>query len=156
METRRLGRTGLDVSLLTFGCGAVGGLMTAGRAADQDRAVAWARDNGINHFDTAPLYGKGASEENLGRALGRDRDGLGDLAVPKELQRGVRAGGAAGQGHHDIQGETCAAGKRLGRRLGHRGRQARHGQDRPRSGRRACGKYVARGGSLAPDWRAPG
>jgi L-galactose dehydrogenase/L-glyceraldehyde 3-phosphate reductase len=76
METRRLGRTGLDVSLLTFGCGAVGGLMTAGRADDQDRAVAWARDNGINHFDTAPLYGKGASEENLGRALGRNRDGI--------------------------------------------------------------------------------
>lgn len=76
METRRLGRTGLDVSLLTFGCGAVGGLMTAGRAADQDRAVAWARDNGINHFDTAPLYGNGASENNLGRALGRDRDGI--------------------------------------------------------------------------------
>ncbi len=76
METRRLGRTGLEVSRLTFGCGAVGGLMTAGRAADQDRAVAWARDNGINHFDTAPLYGKGASEENLGRALGRNRDGI--------------------------------------------------------------------------------
>lgn len=76
MDTRRLGRTGLEVSLLTFGCGAVGGLMTAGRAADQDRAVAWARDNGINHFDTAPLYGKGASEENLGRALGSDRDGV--------------------------------------------------------------------------------
>ena len=76
MEKRHLGRTGLEVSLLTFGCGAVGGLMTAGRAADQDRAVAWARDNGINHFDTAPLYGQGASEENLGRALGRDRAGV--------------------------------------------------------------------------------
>lgn len=76
MEKRRLGRTGLDVSLLTFGCGAVGGLMTAGLAADQDRAVAWARENGINHFDTAPRYGNGASEQNLGRALGRDRDGI--------------------------------------------------------------------------------
>jgi len=61
METRPLGRTGLNVSLLTFGCGAVGGLMTKGAAADQDRAVAWARSNGINHFDTAPLYGNGAS-----------------------------------------------------------------------------------------------
>lgn len=76
METRRLGRTGLDVSLLTFGCGAVGGLMTKGRAADQDRAVAWALDHGINHFDTAPLYGNGASETNLGRALGKNRQGL--------------------------------------------------------------------------------
>lgn len=76
MEKRRFGNTGLEVSLLTFGCGAVGGLMTKGDSADQDRAVAWARDNGINHFDTAALYGNGASEENLGRALGRDRDGI--------------------------------------------------------------------------------
>ena len=76
MEKRRFGRTDLDVSLLTFGCGAVGGLMTAGSAADQDRAVAWARDNGINHFDTAPSYGNSASEKNLGRALGRNRDGI--------------------------------------------------------------------------------
>lgn len=76
MQRRKLGRTGLDVSLLTFGCGAVGGLMTKGDPADQDRAVAWARDNGINHFDTAPLYGNGASETNLGRALGKNRDGV--------------------------------------------------------------------------------
>lgn len=76
MEKKRFGRTDLDVSLLTFGCGAVGGLMTAGSAADQDRAVAWARDNGINHFDTAPSYGNNASEKNLGRALGRNRDGI--------------------------------------------------------------------------------
>jgi aryl-alcohol dehydrogenase-like predicted oxidoreductase len=76
METRQLGKTGLAVSRLTFGCGAVGGLMTKGDPKDQDRAVAWARDNGINHFDTAPLYGDGASERNLGRALGHHRDGL--------------------------------------------------------------------------------
>lgn len=76
MKTRPLGRTELNVSLLTFGCGAVGGLMTKGAPKDQDHAIAWARDNGINHFDTAPLYGDGASETNLGRALGRHRDGL--------------------------------------------------------------------------------
>ena len=68
METRLFGRTGLEILALTFGCGAVGGLMTAGDATDQDRAVAWARDNGINHFDTAPMYGNKVSETNLGRA----------------------------------------------------------------------------------------
>ncbi len=83
METRRLGRTHLDVSLLTFGCGAVGGLMTKGEARDQDRTVAWARENGINHFDTAPLYGNGASETNLGRALGKNRD---DVIVSTKVQ----------------------------------------------------------------------
>ena len=69
MHTRKLGRTGRDVSVLTFGCGAVGGLMTRGAHADQERAVARALEAGINHFDTAPSYGDGASEENLGRVL---------------------------------------------------------------------------------------
>jgi L-galactose dehydrogenase/L-glyceraldehyde 3-phosphate reductase len=50
--------------------------MTKGDPEDQDRAIVWARDNGINHFDTAPLYGNGASENNLGRALGSNRDGI--------------------------------------------------------------------------------
>lgn len=76
MEKSQFGRTDLNVSKLTFGCGAVGGLMTKGTASDQDNAVAWARDNGINFFDTAPLYGNGASEKNLGRALGGNADGL--------------------------------------------------------------------------------
>jgi len=69
MEKRKFGRSGLSVSLLTFGCGAVGGLMTRGAPADQQRAVARAIEAGVNHFDTAPLYGDGASEENLGRVL---------------------------------------------------------------------------------------
>ena len=76
MEKKQFGNTGLAVSRLTLGCGAVGGLMTKGAAADQDRAVAWARDNGINFFDTAASYGNGASEKNLGRALGGKTDGL--------------------------------------------------------------------------------
>jgi aryl-alcohol dehydrogenase-like predicted oxidoreductase len=69
MEKRTLGRTGLSVSVLTFGCGAVGGLMTRGQPADQERAVVRALEAGVNHFDTAPIYGDGASEQNLGRVL---------------------------------------------------------------------------------------
>ena len=76
MEMRQFGRTDLEVSRLTFGCGAVGGLMVKGDASDQDRAVAWARDNGINFFDTAASYGNGVSETNLGRALGGNTDGI--------------------------------------------------------------------------------
>ena len=67
MQTRKLGRTGLDVSVLTFGCGAVGGLMTKGAPADQLRAVSRALEIGVTFFDTAPLYGNGASETNVGR-----------------------------------------------------------------------------------------
>ena len=67
MEQRRFGRTGLNVSLLGFGCGAVGGLMIKGDPADQERAVARALEMGINYFDTAQMYGNGESERNLGR-----------------------------------------------------------------------------------------
>src|SRR5947199_5100145 len=69
MDKRRFGRTGLDVSLLGFGCGAVGGLMIKGTAADQERAVGRALELGINYFDTAQMYGNGESEKNLGRVL---------------------------------------------------------------------------------------
>jgi aryl-alcohol dehydrogenase-like predicted oxidoreductase len=69
METRTLGRTGLAVSVLGFGCGAVGGLMVRGNPADQERAVARALELGINYFDTAAMYGNGESERNLGRVL---------------------------------------------------------------------------------------
>jgi aryl-alcohol dehydrogenase-like predicted oxidoreductase len=69
METRTLGRTGLAVSVLGFGCGAVGGLMVRGNPADQERAVARAIELGINYFDTAAMYGNGESERNLGRVL---------------------------------------------------------------------------------------
>jgi L-galactose dehydrogenase/L-glyceraldehyde 3-phosphate reductase len=64
-----LGRTGVEVSLLGFGCGAVGGLMVGGDPADQERAVARALEMGINYFDTAAQYGNGRSETNLGRVL---------------------------------------------------------------------------------------
>ena len=67
METRIFGRTGMQTSLLGFGCGAVGGLMVRGAPADQERTIAEALDAGINYFDTAPLYGNGKSEKNLGR-----------------------------------------------------------------------------------------
>ena len=69
MQKRRLGRTGLEVSVLGYGAGAVGGLFTKGAAADQERAIARAIEAGINYFDTAALYGNGESEKNLGRVL---------------------------------------------------------------------------------------
>ena len=69
MQLRVFGRTGMRLSVLGFGCGAVGGLMVRGDAADQERAVARAIAAGVNYFDTAVLYGDGQSETNLGRVL---------------------------------------------------------------------------------------
>jgi L-galactose dehydrogenase/L-glyceraldehyde 3-phosphate reductase len=63
------GRTGMQLSVLGFGCGAVGGIMVRGDPADQQRTVARALAAGVNYFDTAVQYGDGESEKNLGRVL---------------------------------------------------------------------------------------
>jgi aryl-alcohol dehydrogenase-like predicted oxidoreductase len=69
METRIFGRTGMQLSVLGFGCGAVGGLMVRGDPRDQERTIARAIATGVNYFDTAVQYGNGESEKNLGRVL---------------------------------------------------------------------------------------
>jgi aryl-alcohol dehydrogenase-like predicted oxidoreductase len=77
MEQRVLGRTGLRVSVLGYGAGAVGGLMVRGTPAEQEASVARALEAGITYFDTAPSYGAGESERNLGRVLKALRPGAG-------------------------------------------------------------------------------
>ena len=69
MQMRTFGRTGMQLSVLGFGCGAVGGIMVRGDPADQERTVERALAAGINYFDTAVQYGDGESEKNLGRVL---------------------------------------------------------------------------------------
>lgn len=69
MQSRVFGRRGMQLSVLGFGCGAVGGLMVRGDPADQERIIARAIAAGVNYFDTAVQYGDGESEKNLGRAL---------------------------------------------------------------------------------------
>src|ERR1700744_4124933 len=69
MQLRVFGRTGMQVSVRGFGCGAVGGLMVRGDPADQERTIARAIAAGVNYFDTAVQYGNGESEKNLGRVL---------------------------------------------------------------------------------------
>lgn len=70
VETCPVGPDGTPVSLLGFGCGAVGGLMVRGTGADQERAVTRAIEAGINYFDTAVQYGDGASERHPATARG--------------------------------------------------------------------------------------
>ncbi|TXT38475.1 MAG: putative aldoketoreductase [Planctomycetota bacterium] len=69
MQYRTLGRTGIKVSAIAFGAGPVSGLMTGVDANAQRDTVAAAIEAGINWFDTAPGYGAGSSEINLGRVL---------------------------------------------------------------------------------------
>ncbi|MBT5017683.1 MAG: aldo/keto reductase [Planctomicrobium sp.] len=69
METRSLGNTGMDVTLLSYGASSLGAEF---RKIDIDEAlksVHVAIDSGINHIDTSPFYGRGMSEMLLGRVL---------------------------------------------------------------------------------------
>jgi aryl-alcohol dehydrogenase-like predicted oxidoreductase len=69
VEQRTLGKSGIQVSAIGFGCGPTAGLMIFGTLAEQIAGVKAAYDAGITYFDTAPIYGDFVSEENLGRAL---------------------------------------------------------------------------------------
>ncbi|MCO5997753.1 aldo/keto reductase [Actinoallomurus rhizosphaericola] len=80
MERRRLGRSPVEVTTLSFGGAAIGGLFAPVSDADATAAVHRARERGIGYFDTAPHYGAGRSERRLGAALtgapaGADRSG---------------------------------------------------------------------------------
>ncbi len=85
MEQRPLGRTGLQVSALGYGSGAIGGLFTKGDPAEQQRAVARALDAGITYYDTASSYGDGTSETNLGRVL-RELDAWNRVVVGTKVR----------------------------------------------------------------------
>ncbi|APF39787.1 aldo/keto reductase [Neomicrococcus aestuarii] len=72
MEYRRLGRSGLTVSVVGLGCNNLGRAGTATESqAGTDAVVHAALDAGVTLFDTADVYGKtpGLSEERLGQAL---------------------------------------------------------------------------------------
>jgi aryl-alcohol dehydrogenase-like predicted oxidoreductase len=70
METRRLGRTGRDVSVIGFGAWAIGGSWGTVDDAQSLRALHAAADAGVTLIDTADVYGDGRSERLIARFLG--------------------------------------------------------------------------------------
>jgi L-galactose dehydrogenase len=74
MQLRALGRTGLHVSILSFGASSLGGVFRATDDTESIRAVHTALDLGINFIDVSPYYGATRAEMVLGKALkGVDR-----------------------------------------------------------------------------------
>ena len=69
MRHRTFGRTGIEVSEIIFGAGAVGGILIHKDDATKRDAIARALAGGINWIDTAAQYGNGKSEEALGWLL---------------------------------------------------------------------------------------
>lgn len=69
MQFRKLGNTGLDVSVLAFGGSSLGSEFKEIDESEGVRTVHVAIDNGINLIDTAPYYGLTRAETVLGKAL---------------------------------------------------------------------------------------
>src|SRR5690349_14935661 len=74
MITQTLGKTGLQVSKLGFGCAPLGNQYGDIDDSEGIRAVHAAIEAGINFFDTSTFYGMGVSETRLGQALVGKRD----------------------------------------------------------------------------------
>src|SRR4051812_31320100 len=101
MRTRKLGRTGLDVSPICLGCMSFGDPNRGNHpwSLDEEASrplIRRALEAGINFFDTANVYSAGSSEEIVGRALAEfaDRD---EVVIATKLH-GVMRPGANGRG----------------------------------------------------------
>lgn len=75
MKYRKLGKTGLDVSVLSFGASSLGSVFRETDEAESVRTVHTAVDMGINLIDVSPYYGLTKAETVLGKAIsGLPRD----------------------------------------------------------------------------------
>lgn len=69
MKTRPLGKTGLQLPILSFGASSLGAEFRSVRLEEALESVHTALDCGLNFIDTSPFYGRGMSEVLLGIAL---------------------------------------------------------------------------------------
>jgi aryl-alcohol dehydrogenase-like predicted oxidoreductase len=120
MEYRQLGRSGLKVPELCFGCGTFGGndkfFEAWGATADvaeATRIVDICMEAGVNLFDTADIYSEGRSETVLGGAIRhlRREDVL--ISTKATLRQGSGPNDAGSSRYHLIQSLEASL-KRLG------------------------------------------
>lgn len=69
MKYRKLGRTGLEVSVLSFGASSLGSVFRETDDSEGIRTVHAAIDAGINLIDVSPYYGLTKAETVLGQAI---------------------------------------------------------------------------------------
>ena len=120
MRTRRLGRTGLNVSEIGYGAWGIGKSMWVGAEDEVSlRALKTARDAGMNFYDTALAYGSGHSEQLLRRAFGSSPEVIiASKVPPKNLIWPARAGTALKEAFPRDYVLSC-----LDRTLGNLGRE---------------------------------
>lgn len=76
MQYRKLGKTGLEVSVLGFGASPLGNVFDPVDEKEGIAAVHLALDHGVNFFDVSPFYGLTLAETRLGKALEGKRNDL--------------------------------------------------------------------------------
>ena len=69
MQKMPIGRTGVEVTQIAFGCSSIGNMMRKISDEDAEQVLKYAWSKGIRYFDTAPHYGRGLSELRLGHFL---------------------------------------------------------------------------------------
>jgi aryl-alcohol dehydrogenase-like predicted oxidoreductase len=74
MEKRKLGRTSIEVTSIGLGCMSMSGVYGNANDDESISVIHHALDRGINHLDSADMYGWGHNEQLLGRALRGRRD----------------------------------------------------------------------------------
>ncbi|MEG3159419.1 aldo/keto reductase [Sphingomonas sp. LB2R24] len=114
METRELGRSGLQVSAIGFGC--MGLNYSYGHALDENEAIALIRhtvERGERFFDTAEMYGPYTNEEIVGKALASVRD---DVVIATKFGFDIVDGKSVGMNSRpeQIKAVADASLKRLG------------------------------------------
>jgi aryl-alcohol dehydrogenase-like predicted oxidoreductase len=93
MRYRRLGNSGLKVSAVGLGGNNFGRVTDA---QTSERIIHRALDLGVNFFDTADVYGRGVSEEHVGRALAQRRaEAVVATKVAMEMGSGPNETGAS-------------------------------------------------------------
>lgn len=119
MDYRRLGASGLQVPVLSFGTGTFGGKGEFFEAwgstdvAEATRLVDICVDAGVTMFDSADIYSGGAAEEILGQAIkGRPRDGV--IISTKATFRSGQNPNAVGSSRFHLIDAVHKALKRLG------------------------------------------
>jgi aryl-alcohol dehydrogenase-like predicted oxidoreductase len=114
MQTRKLGRQGLEVSSLGLGCMGMSDFYGSRDEAESVATIDRALDLGVTFLDTADMYGLGANEELVGRVVRTRREWV-VVATKFGFVRGADGSPRGVDGHPDYVRQACDASlKRLG------------------------------------------